>query len=290
MQLTRKDIALLAATGGLSAVVLVVANAVLGRNFYAAFLGLVLAFIAAVQIITLRKMKLLLQAESVNVVRQVQALLSLHAALGLKQPLPALGGWAITPQDATVILSLIKEYRPRRVLELGSGSSSLIVGHALKAIGQGKSIALEHDERYSRISQENVRNHQLQDVVEIVHAPLINLKLNKGTWKWYDVSHIPHIENIDLLIVDGPPGHIQNLSRYPALPMLIDKLSDEAVIFLDDAGRPDEKKIVAIWLKEHLNAGLSIDESSDEGYVILRKHSSNKSQTAHEALVNSLAL
>jgi hypothetical protein len=34
------------------------------------------------------------------------------------------------------------------------------------------------------------------------------------------------------------------MARYPALPLLFDKMSDEAVIILDDTFREDEKNII----------------------------------------------
>jgi hypothetical protein len=54
-----------------------------------------------------------------------------------------------------------------------------------------------------------------------------------------------------MLIVDGPPGNIQEKSRYPVLPLLHNSLSDSARIIMDDGNREDEKSIVAMWLKEY---------------------------------------
>ncbi|MES9855801.1 MAG: hypothetical protein ABW166_04240 [Sedimenticola sp.] len=41
-----------------------------------------------------------------------------------------------------------------------------------------------------------------------------------------------------MLVIDGPSGFIQKHSRYPALPLLFDKLSNNGMVFLDDAARP----------------------------------------------------
>jgi hypothetical protein len=51
-----------------------------------------------------------------------------------------------------------------------------------------------------------------------------------------------------MLVIDGPPGFIQHHSRYPALPLLSERLADGCVIFLDDAARADEQAIVRRWL------------------------------------------
>ena len=58
-----------------------------------------------------------------------------------------------------------------------------------------------------------------------------------------------------MLVIDGPPGFIQKHSRFPALPLLFDKMADQSIIFMDDAAREDEKEIVSMWLE--MNDGIS---------------------------------
>ncbi|MBI4680020.1 MAG: hypothetical protein HY753_02110 [Nitrospirae bacterium] len=58
--------------------------------------------------------------------------------------------------------------------------------------------------------------------------------------------------------------------RYPALPLLIEKLVNNAVIILDDVGREDEKNVVDAWLKEY--KGFEYEYyPTEKGTVILRK-------------------
>ncbi|MEW7981969.1 MAG: hypothetical protein G8D28_10950 [gamma proteobacterium symbiont of Phacoides pectinatus] len=49
-------------------------------------------------------------------------------------------------------------------------------------------------------------------------------------------------------MIDGPPGFIQRHSRYPAIPRLLGRLSEDAVVFMDDAARTEEREIVDMWL------------------------------------------
>jgi hypothetical protein len=57
---------------------------------------------------------------------------------------------------------------------------------------------------------------------------------------------------IELLVVDGPPAYAQGhgLARYPALPVLHDRLAPSATIILDDAERPGEREIIRRWQLE----------------------------------------
>ena len=49
-------------------------------------------------------------------------------------------------------------------------------------------------------------------------------------------------------IVDGPPAGQNPGARYPALPLLMDRLADRATIFVDDADRPGESEVIKAWL------------------------------------------
>ena len=53
-----------------------------------------------------------------------------------------------------------------------------------------------------------------------------------------------------MLVIDGPPMPVGPLVRYPAGPILFPKLAPGAAVFLDDAPRDDEKRIIERWMQE----------------------------------------
>ena len=182
--------------------------------------------------------------------RQVEALFSLFSTLKLRHPLPPMRVWPISPDFANIVISLIGEHRPGLVLEMGSGVSTLVAAYSLQEIKEGVVVSLEHDERFAAISAANVAKHGLQNIATITYAPLKEVTIQGKSWLWYDVKQLEKLAPIDMLIIDGPPMATQRLARYPALPLLFHRLSDDAVILLDDAGRKDEKEIVKRWLRE----------------------------------------
>jgi predicted O-methyltransferase YrrM len=190
------------------------------------------------------------QAMGENLYRQLEALVSITSILPLRHPLPPMRGWAISPDFGVLLISEVLKRKPHIVLELGSGVSTLLIAYCLEKIGSGRVISFDHDAKYCAQSQERIREHRLDNIAEIVHVPLREVQLNQASWDWYDAARIDPDINIDLLVVDGPPGQIQNISRYPALPLLSEYFSDEVVILLDDAGRPDEKIILDMWARE----------------------------------------
>jgi hypothetical protein len=94
----------------------------------------------------------------------------------------------------------------------------------------------------------------LNDIVTVVDAPLKSFTLQNRNYDWYDIpaDALDELGAIDLLLVDGPPQKREDpvLARYPAFPLLRQRLSGKALIFVDDANRASESKMVELWTKE----------------------------------------
>lgn len=184
------------------------------------------------------------------------------------QALPPFGGWSIAEDCAHLIVTHILEERPACVLELGSGLSTLIMAHALRKSGAGKLISIEHDEKYYGETQALLRAHGLAEWVELRLCPLEPVGPEQSLW--YRMEKLPDA-SVDMLVIDGPPGHIAPQARYPALGMLWEALKIHALIILDDASRADEIAAVARWLREH--HGLSHEyRPTQKGTSVLRRN------------------
>lgn len=203
--------------------------------------------------------------------RQVQSLFSLFSLLKINAPLPSMAGYAIPPDCAVAIVSLIFDRQPQCILELGSGTSTLIASYALKAIGGGTVVSLEQKGEFAVQSSDGILRHRLQGIATVIHAPLKKISLSAGEWSWYDTTALKQIKNIDMVIVDGPTREgSQKLARYPALPVLYPLLSEEAVILVDDAFRSDVKRMVTLWLSEFKDFTCELLDTQ-QGTVILRR-------------------
>ncbi len=158
-------------------------------------------------------------------------------------------GFEITGEEAAFLFHLVRRHRPKLIMELGSGSSTVLFAAAVRANGVGRVISVEHDAEHARHTAELLQQADLSDRVQLIHAPLADLSVNDRTFQWYDLHPLlQHLEEkIDLLFVDGPPGKVQSLSRYPALPVLMPHLAPRALVFVDDGAREDETKMVALW-------------------------------------------
>lgn len=215
------------------------------------------------------------QAYKKNEYGQIESLFSIFSLIKINHPLPLMRGYAVAPDFANTLISLIKEQKPKLIIEAGSGVSTLISAYCLQSIGKGKVISLDHEKNFADLSSKNLLEHELQDTGTVIHAPLTKININGKTWLWYDIKEVFEViknKSIDLLVVDGPPWNTQDLARYPALPILIDLLSENAMILVDDADRKDEREILNLWMKQFNGFELELLKS-DSGTAILRRTS-----------------
>lgn len=178
---------------------------------------------------------------------QIEALFSLFSLLHIRKPLPPMRAWALSPDVANLLVRSLLDRKPSLVLECGSGTSTLIISYCLKQNGSGKVISLENDDAFARATRENIKLHGLDDVAEVVDAPLEDIKIAGSTYRWYSPRHLPKVSKVDILFIDGPRADL----RYPALPMLVDLLSDHAVVIIDDASSKRMKSTVDRWEQEY---------------------------------------
>jgi predicted O-methyltransferase YrrM len=197
--------------------------------------------------------------------RQLEAMVDLRALIRPRAPLPPLRGWALSPDALRLIVHEILVRHPQLIVECGSGSSSVWLGYTVQQFGGGRVVALEHDERYAQVSADLLQAHGLEDVVEIRHAPLAPWDGGTGPQPWYDLRAIEDLDKIGLVLVDGPPSVVAEGARYPALPLLLPKCADQALIVLDDVVRAQENAVSDRWLAEHPELRRTIHDDFEKG-------------------------
>ena len=163
-------------------------------------------------------------------------------------PLPW-SAWALPPRGLLEVLKTIQQFEAPVVVDCGSGVSTLHMARAVREIGRGRVIALEQDADWAEYIRRMLARNGLDQWATIVVAPLEPVQLLDRQTSWYALSAgaLPSDARIDVVVVDGPRGTEGELTRLGALPRLWDKLSNRAVVFLDDTNRPDEAMICKLW-------------------------------------------
>ncbi len=182
-------------------------------------------------------------------VQQLEAVFQLFRRVSPRAPMPTTGGWAMTPAALLELMYLVERRRPRLVLELGSGTSTVWMSYAVQR-HQGRVVSLDHDQRYAAVTRAQLMRHRLERTAEVRYAPLREQRVGDRTYRWYDPTVLGEMSGVELLVVDGPPGVTGPMARYPALPLLEPLLADRATVVLDDADRPDERRTAERWQEE----------------------------------------
>ena len=94
----------------------------------------------------------------------------------------------------------------------------------------------------------------LAEIARVALAPLEPHPLARDGLQWYAQRALRSLpRRIDLLLVDGPPAFEPEieLSRYPALPALVERLAPDATVVLDDIDRRGELQILEAWERDY---------------------------------------
>lgn len=174
----------------------------------------------------------------------------LEKRLGLDTALPVAENWSAAADFLSMVSDFCLHEKPETVVECSSGTSSLVLAQCCKINQAGHVYSLENGAEFASQTRQHLEDFFLADYCDVLHTPLQLVELNGEEFQWYNLEQFPKLE-IDMLVIDGPPGFLQKYSRYPALPLLVDMLAEKCAVFLDDALREDEQEIVRRWLRDY---------------------------------------
>lgn len=189
-----------------------------------------------------------------------------------KFPIP-LGGPSIDSDHARLLTFFLQLKKPKKILELGSGSSTVLISRTLSDLGvlPATHIAVDHEEVFLNLTRELCAINGLVDRVSFKHCPLEDIPGH--SLKWYKISkEITDLGPFDLILVDGPPAYTEHtkFSRHPALPELINQISDDGLLLLDDANRDGERYVQNSWRENFPELKFHHNESG-KGVLIVSK-------------------
>jgi predicted O-methyltransferase YrrM len=144
----------------------------------------------------------------------------------------------------------------RRVVELGAGTSTVLLARLLREQGGDATLdAIEHDALWAAWVSDRLAQEGLASVARVTLAPLEPHPLGWGGLPWYAQDPLAAAlqgAQVEMLLVDGPPAFdaASAHARYPALPAVAPFLAPDAVVVLDDVVRDGEAAVVERWERE----------------------------------------
>lgn len=175
--------------------------------------------------------------------------LALLDRLGLPHDaLPHLGSWKADTFFLWRITRAIEVLRPRHVLELSCGATTLVIARALELNGGGRLESFDSHAEFVGSTGRWLGDHGL--AADIRHAPIEPIEGSEWSSLWYRLPIVP--EEIDLLVIDGPHWALNPFIRGNA-EVLFDRIAVGGMILLDDAARPGERIVARRWRKRWPN-------------------------------------
>jgi predicted O-methyltransferase YrrM len=204
----------------------------------------------------------------------IRAELAEHGALlataSLRDGIPdPLNVAALCPENMRFVVQQIHQRRPRRVLEFGSGVSTVVIARILREFGDHARLdSFEHHERWYPRTRDLLERTGVTDVAHLHYAPLAPRE--DLDVPWYDLSALPDGELYDLVLVDGPQGgrRREPLARLGGFLAVRERLAPGAVILLDDGLRRGEREVVRRWQQAEPRLRVSFHRSDTGMWMI----------------------
>jgi predicted O-methyltransferase YrrM len=191
---------------------------------------------------------------------------SLLESLALPEDaLPNLGSWKADCAFLHHIVRAIETLRPRHVVELGSGASSLVIARALQLNGGGRLTSFDQHAQFVDEMPQWLALHGLS--ADFIHAPLTSEREGLPG-PWYDLTCLP--ESIGLLVIDGPPWAVHPLIRGRA-ETLFDRIEPGGIVLMDDANRPGERIVARQWRRARPDFVFVRDAKGAKGTLLGRR-------------------
>ena len=204
--------------------------------------------------------------------RQAQAWSNLTSLVRLDAAAPPAGGWAASADLLLRVVDELLSRRPAVVVECGSGLSTLIMSLAIEQHGlPTRVVALEHDAEYAAKTRALLERHGVSRHAEVRVAPLGPSSVAGHETHWYDEAALDGLADIGILIVDGPPSSTGELARFPAVPLLRDRLAAQCVILVDDMQRPADQETASAWAPLLPDFSYELDPNFEKHLGVFRR-------------------
>jgi predicted O-methyltransferase YrrM len=171
--------------------------------------------------------------------------------------LPPSDGWNLSWSTRALLVRILGQKKPDRIVEFGCGVSTLIfANHArlneLSCEFGPPIVSFEHDPEWHDKTRTLLESRGLSRFVELILAPLVPLEDADGhqlgyQWNEQVKQILASRPGFDLCFIDGPPGRI---GRGPCLPRIAPYLSANAFVMLDDSYRIGEQEIWIQWTRQ----------------------------------------
>jgi predicted O-methyltransferase YrrM len=143
-----------------------------------------------------------------------------------------------------IILADLQERTNPHLVEFGCGQSTVVFASWVRSHG-GRITSYEHDAGYADAVRKQLDACGLSQHVDLRVTPLVDHLALEGLPPSKSYALPRDGGGIDIALVDGPPYWAGEAGRYHPLKWATDRLNPGGAVYLDDAARAPEQRIVA---------------------------------------------
>jgi precorrin-6B methylase 2 len=143
------------------------------------------------------------------------------------------------PYKLWMLIKILEKEKPKKILEFGSGSSTMIFADYAAKNG-AEVISVESDEAWAEKARTYLAGN---DNVKIVFAKALGFADKTPPELKYDINFD---EVFDLVFIDGPGGHFEGIARKTGATVNAVELKDPKLVLIDG------RKATVHYMKERM--------------------------------------
>ncbi len=155
------------------------------------------------------------------------------------------GRWAVGYPYLYVMYRVLNEARPKRILELGLGQSTKMIGQYAEAYADVEHIVVEHDPEWIKFFENDFQLSSHSQIVQLGRE-MVAYKEAEAVRVFKGFNEQFAGQKFDFISIDAPlGGDMKQYARIDVLTMLPLCLSNDFVIMIDDCERVGEANTLA---------------------------------------------
>lgn len=143
-----------------------------------------------------------------------------------------------------VLFRVLNEIKPKRILELGLGQSSKMVGQYVSAFEDTEHLIIEHDQDWINFFSRTFELPARSQIIRL-EREMVPYKEADAVRVFKGFEKVVHGKIFDLILIDAPlGGDMKQYARIDVLEILPACLAEDFMILLDDYERIGEQHTV----------------------------------------------
>ncbi len=202
------------------------------------------------------------------------------------------GGWALHVDSCKFLATLIRKYHLKKVLEFGSGFSSVIIANEIKHSVDHLLVSIDNSRYYSHVARQSLEQNNIKANIEFFTFSIRPRIYHKKVLLFYTIPQVfwSNFDRFDLVLIDAPH---HDFGREACFYEAFCRLKVGGIAIIDDSNRKSMEMVYAKkWQKVFGDAiSMTLLKNIGSGLRVITKLQNNpmgSKFSKHDILISSL--